>query len=197
MRDDKATLGWPFSLALNRLLEGETEARARLAAFSGSVIEVRAPLVPALTFSILPGGRIEAGGEQPALVMSLKPGFLAALAKGEDYLMREVEVSGDSRLAAEVLGLIAHLREAAPDIVEENLSRVFGDIAARRMAGAARDFLAWQADAAGRVAAAFADYATEESRLLVARPEHASFAAEVARLRDALERLEKRIARLG
>ena len=57
--------------------------------------------------------------------------------------------------------------------------------------------LAWQADAAGRVAAAFADYATEESRLLVARPEHASFAAEVARLRDALERLEKRIARLG
>jgi ubiquinone biosynthesis protein UbiJ len=197
MRDDKATLGWPFSLALNRLLEGETEARARLAAFSGSVIEVRAPLVPALTFSILPGGRIEAGGEQPALVMSLKPGFLAALAKGEDYLMREVEVSGDSRLAAEVLGLIAHLREAAPDIVEENLSRVFGDIAARRMAGAARDFLAWQADAAGRVAAAFADYATEESRLLVARPEHASFAAEVARLRDALERLEKRIAHLG
>jgi len=197
MRDDKATLGWPFSLALNRLLEGETEARARLAAFSGSVIEVRAPLVPALTFSILPGGRIEAGGEQPALVMSLKPGFLAALAKGEDYLMREVEVSGDSRLAAEVLGLIAHLREAAPDIVEENLSRVFGDIAARRMAGAARDFLAWQADAAGRVAAAFADYATEESRLLVARPEHANFAAEVARLRDALERLEKRIARLG
>ena len=197
MRDDKATLGWPFSLALNRLLEGETEARARLAAFSGSVIEVRAPLVPALTFSILPGGRIEAGGEQPALVMSLKPGFLAALAKGEDYLMREVEVSGDSRLAAEVLGLIAHLREAAPDIVEENLSRVFGDIAARRMAGAARDFLAWQADAAGRVAAAFADYATEESRLLVARPEHASFAAEVARLRDTLERLEKRIARLG
>jgi len=197
MRDDKATLGWPFSLALNRLLEGETEARARLAAFSGSVIEVRAPLVPSLTFTILPGGRVEAGGEQPALVMSLKPGFAAALAKGEDYLMREVEVSGDSRLAAEVLGLIAHLREAAPDIVEENLSRVFGDIAARRMAGAARDFLAWQADAAGRVAAAFADYATEESRLLVARPEHASFAAEVARLRDALERLEKRIARLG
>jgi ubiquinone biosynthesis protein UbiJ len=197
MRDDKATLGWPFSLALNRLLEGETEARARLAAFSGSVIELRAPLVPSLTFTILPGGRVEAGGEQPALVMSLKPGFAAALAKGEDYLMREVEVSGDSRLAAEVLGLIAHLREAAPDIVEENLSRVFGDIAARRMAGAARDFLAWQADAAGRVAAAFADYATEESRLLVARPEHASFAAEVARLRDALERLEKRIARLG
>ena len=197
MPDDKATLGWPFSLALNRLLEGEAAARARLAAFSGSVIEVRAPLAPALTFTILPGGRVEAGGEQPALVMSLKPGFLAALAKGEDYLMREVEVSGDSRLAAEVLGLLAHLREAAPDIVEENLSRVVGDVAARRIAGAARDFLDWQADAARRFAAAFADYATEESRLLVARPEHASFAAEVARLRDALERLEKRIARLG
>src|SRR5262245_9959306 len=197
MRDDKATLGWPFSLLLNRLLAASPEAQQRFAPFAGEVIEVRAPLLPALTFTILPGGKVEAGGAGAALVVTLKPGLLAALPKGEDYVMREVEVSGDARLAGEAMWLVRHLREIAPEVAEEDLSRVVGDIAAHRLAQGARDFLAWQADAVGRLGAAFADYAMEEKRIVIGREEHASFAAEVARLRDALERLEKRIGRLG
>jgi ubiquinone biosynthesis protein UbiJ len=202
MRDAKATLGWPFSLALNHLLEAEPAARERLAPFAGAGVELRAPPLPALTFSILPGGRVEGemgtrDGVEPALVMTLKPGFLAALAKGEDHLMRAVEVSGDARLAAEVMWLVRHLRESLPDIAEEDLSRLVGDVAAHRLARGARDFFAWQADAAQRLATAFADYATEESRILVGRAEHQVFAASVAQLRDALERLEQRIGRLG
>jgi ubiquinone biosynthesis protein UbiJ len=42
-----------------------------------------------------------------------------------------------------------------------------------------------------------ADYAVEEQRLLVAGRELAHFSSEVARLRDAVERLEKRVRRLG
>jgi len=179
MRDDKATLGWPFSLALNRLLESLPEARERLAPFAGEVVELRAPLLPALVFTLLPGGRLEAGGAggdgPSSLVVTLKPGFLAALAKGEEHLMREVEVAGNARLAAEVMWLVRHLREALPDIAEEDLSRVVGDVAARRLAQGARDFLAWQADAAQRFAGAFADYATEEAGILVGRGEHAGF----------------------
>jgi ubiquinone biosynthesis protein UbiJ len=197
MRDDKATFGWPFSLALNHLLEALPEGRERLAPFAGEVVELRAPLLPALVFTLLPGGRVEAGGAEASLVVTLKPGFLAALPKGEDHLMREVEVAGNARLAAEVMWLVRHLREALPDIAEEDLSRVVGDVAARRLAQGARDFLAWQADAAQRFAGAFADYATEEAGFLVGRAEHAEFAARVATLRDALDRLEKRIARLG
>ena len=196
MRDDKATFGWPFSLALNHALAASPEARQRLAPFAGECVELRAPLLPALTFTILPGGRVEAGGTGAALVVTLKPGFLSALPKGEDFVMREVEVKGDSRLAGEAMWLVRHLRELAPDLAEEDLSRLVGDVAAHRLAQGARDFLAWQADAAGRLGAAFTDYVTEEKGMVVARPEHASFAAEVARLRDALERLEKRIGRL-
>jgi ubiquinone biosynthesis accessory factor UbiJ len=197
---DKATLGWPFSLAFNHLLEAEPAARERLAPFAGASIELRAPPLPALTFTILPGGRVQAeraGGEEPALVVTLKPGFPAALAKGEDYLMRELEVRGDPRLAGEVMWLVRHLREALPDIAEEDLSRVMGDVAARRLAQGARELFAWQADAARRLGESFADYLTEEKRLLVGRAEHAAFADALARLRDALERLEKRAGRLG
>ena len=197
MHDDKATFGWPFSLALNHLLEAEPQARARLAPFAGEVVELRAPPLPALTFTILPGGRVEAGGAEAGLVVTLKPGFLAALPRGEDHLMRAIEASGNERLAAEVMWLVRHLRGALPDIAEEDLSRVVGDVAAHRIGQGARDFLAWQGDTLRRLAESFADYVTEEKRMVIGRAEHESFAAGVSRLRDALERLEKRIDRLG
>ena len=193
MDDDKATLGWPFSLALNHLLEAEPAARERLAPFAGQTVEVRAPLLPALTFTILPGGKVAAGGAEPALVVTLKPELPAALAKGEDHAMRAVDVSGDERLAAEVGWLVRNLRWDA----EEDLSRLVGDVAARRLAQGARDLFAWQSDALARLAESFADYVTEENRMVIARAEHESFAAAVSRLRDAVERLEKRIGRLG
>ena len=197
MRGEKATLGWPFSLALNRLLDAEPEARARLAPFAGEVVELRAPPFPALTFTLLPGGKVEAGGADPTLVITLKPGFLAALPKGEDHLMRAIEASGNARLASEVMWLARHFRQALPDLAEEGLSRVVGDVAARRLAQGAGDFLAWQADAARRLAGSFADFVTEEKRLVVGRAEHEAFAAAVSELRDALERLEKRTGHLG
>jgi ubiquinone biosynthesis protein UbiJ len=80
---------------------------------------------------------------------------------------------------------------------EEDLSRLLGDVTAHRVAGALRDFAAWHADAARRLAAALADYATDERQLLVRRDELAMLAADLAHLRDALERLDKRVGRLG
>jgi ubiquinone biosynthesis protein UbiJ len=201
MQDAKATFGWPFSLALNHLLEAEPQARERLASFAGHVVELRAPPLPALTFTILPGGRVEAGGapitNEQSVVVTLKPGFLAALAKGEEHAMRAVEVSGDARLAAEVMWIARRLRQALPEVAEEDLSRLVGDVVAHRFAQGVRGLLGWQADAGRRFAESFADYVTEENRILVGRAEHDAFAADVVRLRDALERLEKRIGRLG
>jgi ubiquinone biosynthesis protein UbiJ len=190
---NKATFGWPFSLALNHLLDAEPWARGRLAPFAGETVELRSPPLPALRFMILPGGRVAAGGADPALVVTLKPEALVALTRGQEHFMRSVEVTGDPRLAAEVMTLVRHLRWDA----EEDLSKLFGDVTAHRLAGAARGFVAWQADAARRLSEAFADYAVEEKRLLVARPEMDRFGDEVARLRDALERLDKRVQRLG
>jgi ubiquinone biosynthesis protein UbiJ len=57
----------------------------------------------------------------------------------------------------------------------------------------ARTLLAWQKDAARRVAEGLMEYAVEEKRLLVLRAELEQLAQGAARLRDALERLEKRL----
>lgn len=190
---EKATLGWPFSLALNHLLGRERWAREKLVPFAGQTVEVRAPPFPALRFTIGPDGRLEPGSGEPSLVVTLRPEILPALVRGRDHALRAIDVSGDSRLANEVMLLARYLRWD----VEEDLSRVVGDVAAHRLGQAGRDFLAWQADAAKRLAETAVDYAADETRLLVRSVELKSLAEEVARLRDAIERLEQRIRRLG
>jgi ubiquinone biosynthesis protein UbiJ len=182
----------PFAFALNRLLEAEPWARERLAPFAGETVELRAPPLPSLCFAILESGRV-APGTQPGLSITLRVDSLAALARGEEHFMRTVQIEGNAKLAQEVLHLARHLRWD----FEEDLSRVFGDAAAHAMAGAARSFAAWQADAARRLGEGLMEYALEESRLLAPRAQFDAFAGEVARLRDALERLEQRLERLA
>jgi len=189
----KATPAVAFCFLLNRLLDAAPWARLRLAPFAGETVELRAPLLPTLRLRILAGGTVEPGGAEPGLTMTLKPGLLAALARGEEHAMRSVDVEGDAKLAAEVLVLARHLRWDA----EEDLSRLVGDVAAHRLADAGRAFAAWHLDAAQRLTAAVADYVTEEKQLLARRADLAVLGDSVARLRDAVARLDKRVERLG
>lgn len=192
-REEKATPAVAFVFALNHLLRAEPWARERLAPFAGECVEIDAPPLPGVRATIEAGGSLAPGGGRPSLVVRIGPGFLAGLARGEEHALRSVDVSGNARLASEVMLLVRHLRWD----VEEDLSRLFGDVAAHRLAEAARAIAAWHVDAARRLAGALADYATDERRLLVRRGELDALGAELARLRDALERLDKRIGRLG
>ena len=190
---EKATSAVAFCFFVNRLLDAESWARERLARFAGETIELVPLPLPPLRVTILEDGRLEAGGETPALTLQVGPGALIALARGEEEFLRAVEVKGNARLAQEIAALARHLRLD----VEEELSRVFGDVAAHRIAGAARSFAEWQLDAARRVTGAAADFLAEEARILVRREEQAGHARAVADLRDALARLEERIEHLG
>lgn len=193
LSSEKATPAVAFCFFVNRLLDAESWARERLARFPGETIELVPLPLPALRVTILEDGRLQAGGEAPGLTLRVGPGALIALARGEEEFLRAVEISGNARLAQEIASLARHLRWD----VEEELSRVFGDVAAHRIAGAARSFAEWQLDAARRVTGAAADFLAEEARILVRRDEQAGHARAVAELRDALARLEKRIERLG
>lgn len=185
----------PFAAGLNLLLESEAWARERLAPFAGETLELRAPPLPALRFTVAVDGRLTAAAAEaaPALVITAGPGALAAAVQGEEQLLRAMEVSGNARLASEVMFLFRHLRWD----VEEEMAKILGDVAAHRLAGLARDLAAWHADAARRIAGSLVEYAAEEKRLLVRCGELAEHAAAQARLRDGLERLEKRLERLG
>ena len=185
----------PVLAALNHVLRMEAWARERLAPFAGEVIEIQgAPLRP-LRVAIAEGGLLGAppADAQPALVVRLKPEAPSAALRGEEHLMRAVEVSGNARLADAVMHLVRHLRWD----FEEDLSRLFGDVAAHRLARGARALAAWAPEAARRLAESLAVYAADEAKLVVGRDEADAFAADVARLRDAVERLEARVRRHG
>ncbi len=185
----------PFVSALNHLLEAEAWARERLAPFAAETLELRAPPLPPLRFAIAPDGRLAAGAQaagKASLVITLGPGTLAAAAKGEDHLLRSIDVAGNARLASEVMFLARHLRWD----VEEDVAGLIGDAAAHRLVGFARQAAAWHADAARRIAEGFVEYAVEEQHLLATKAEFEGIAAAHARLRDGLERLEKRVERL-
>lgn len=181
-----------FSFLLNRLLAAEDWARQRLAPFAGETVELRAPPLPPLRLQILEGGSVGNGTAAPGLTMTLKPELLAALARGEEHALRSVDVQGNGKLAAELLTLARHLRWD----FEEDLSQIFGDVVAHRLAGAARAFAAWHLDAAQRVTGALVDYAVDEKRLLTRRAELDTLAEPLAQLRDAIARLDKRLERL-
>jgi ubiquinone biosynthesis accessory factor UbiJ len=184
----------PIAVALNHLLDAEPWARKRLALFPGDTVELRLPLFASLRFTIEPGGRVSAAlpGSEPSVLLSLRAEALADLVSG-DPEPRGLEVSGNARLATEVLMLLRHLRWD----IEEDLSRILGDVAAHRLVGAGRDFLSWQEDAARRLAGALADYASEEKRWLVQRSDLRAFCARLAALGVRLEELENRVRRLG
>jgi len=189
----------PFAAGLNLLLESEPWARERLAPFAGEALELRAPPLPALRLVVAADGRLSAaasgpaGGPNSTLIIALRPGALAAALQGEEQLLRAIHVEGNARLASEVMFLFRHLRWDA----EEELARILGDAAAHRVAGMVRGAFAWHADAGQRIAEALVEYATEERPLLIRRGELEERAALLAQLRDGLERLEKRIDRLG
>lgn len=185
----------PFAAALNRLLRSEAWARERLLPFATETLELRAPPLPPLRFTITAEGCLGAAlpAAGPSLVITLGPEALAAAMKGEDHLLRSIDVAGNAKLASEVMFLVRHLRWD----VEEDLAKFVGDAAAHRLAGLAKGAVAWHADAARRIAGSFMEYAVEEKRVLVKRPMLAEFSAAVARLRDGVERLEKRVERLA
>jgi ubiquinone biosynthesis accessory factor UbiJ len=174
----KATPAVAFSFFVNHVLDGAAWARARLVPFAGRIVEVRVGFLPPLLFAIKDDGRLVAGGGEPAAIVSFTP---------------RRHISGDPALAAELEHLARHLRWD----VEEDLSRLFGDVLAHRLAQAARRFTGWQRDSAARLGETLADYMIEEARLVVRRAELEELAAAAARLQSALERLEQRIARLG
>jgi ubiquinone biosynthesis accessory factor UbiJ len=178
---------------LNHLLEAAPWARDRLAPFAGRTWRVELTPLPDLAFVVREDGMLGSSDAlEPHLVVTLTPAALPALARRDETVVREMTFTGDAELAAALQYLARHLEWD----VEEDLSRVVGDVAAHRIAGGARDFVAWQKEAAVRLGQNFAEYLTEEANVIAPQAEVAGFARAVDDLRDAVERLEKRIAHL-
>lgn len=183
-----------FVAFANHLLESAPWARDKLSAHAGktALFEV----FPArLAFAVAADGRLQPAPPEvlPAVTIRLTHLTLLEVLAHSEGAWRKAEVAGDSDFAAVISQVASNLRWD----VEEDLSRVVGDIAAHRMAQAGRAAAAWPKQAAVSMAENAAEYLTEEKAVLVTPLQAAEFMREVDELRDAVERLDKRIERLS
>jgi ubiquinone biosynthesis protein UbiJ len=183
-----------ISAAINHLLEAETWARDKLLAHAGKTAVIRVASFD-FSFVIDASGLIAAAPApaEPQLEVRLAPASLAAALRGEESALKSAEIRGDAEFAAAVLFLVKNLRWD----FEEDLSRLVGDMAAHRLVTDAKNLLAWERDARGRLAASLGQYLTHESESLVAPAAVDTFVAGVDRLRDDAARLEKRMRQLA
>lgn len=181
-----ATLGF-----INHLLAGEDWARERLQPFAGQTARVELGAL-SQTLEITAAGLFAAGDTKASPSVSIRLPADAPLRALTDRpsLLAAAHISGSAELA-ETLGFI--VRNLRWD-VESDLSRLVGDIAARRLFSGGRQVLKWQQAQARNLALNLAEYFTEEKPTIVAQQDLAAFRAAVAEAEDELARLEKRVA---
>ncbi|HEX9706002.1 MAG TPA: SCP2 sterol-binding domain-containing protein [Steroidobacteraceae bacterium] len=180
---------------MNRHIAASSRARGRLAELSGQSLELRFTAMPLrLRLSATPEGlSVRFAGDEPSdAVIEGTPLSFLRLATGDpaqSIRAGGTEVHGDAEIADGFRKLLAAAR---PDL-EEELSRLTGDVAAHYLAGFARDAIDFGRRARDSFARSAAEYLTEESRDLPARVEVEEFLADVDRLREAVDRLDARL----
>ena len=173
---------------LNHMLAREPWARAALAPFGG-----RSARLQALPFSVQLGisadGNFTADAGAPTVTVGVDATALPRMLLEPKAALRNVRLEGDAEFAQALSNVLQKLRPEP----EEELARFVGDAAAVRIVALLRAALAGAREAGSRLAVQTADYLVAENPMLVSRQEMASFAADVAGLRDDVERLAKRI----
>lgn len=155
----------------------------------------RAPVT--LTLLVQPDGYLSAvdahDAQQVDVSIALAGDTVAAfLQGGQAAVMKHVKIEGDAEFATQIAKLAEHLRWEP----EEDLAKLVGDAAAHRIATVVRDAGARARRTGRNVLDSVAEYWLDENPQVVRRASLGGFDAELARARDALARVEKRVERL-
>jgi ubiquinone biosynthesis protein UbiJ len=180
--------------AINRLLRSHTWALDRLREHAGKTALLACPPFTLLV-SVTQSGELAASplGTTADVTIGVTPGLLLRAASSDAAAWSTAQVTGDVEFA----GALDYVRRNIEWDYEEDLSRLFGDIAAHRLASAAKRAHLWGRDTALKVSQSVAEYVTYEKPLVVSAHALEQFNREVDVLRDDVERIEKRLALLG
>ena len=178
---------------LNRMLGREAWAREKLAPFAGRVVRLEAPPF-SMQWAVAEDGTLAASEDGvPAVTIGLALASLPFALLDPQAATRDVRLQGDADFAQALSFVLQNLRPEP----EEELSRFVGDAAAMRIVGFVRLSASHWRELAERMLDNAANYIVTENPMVVGRDEVAAFVQDVARLRDDVARLEKRIDRVA
>jgi ubiquinone biosynthesis protein UbiJ len=188
----------PIADILNRNIAEITPAREIASKLNGTTVAIRVRDTALGAYFVFDDDVVTLSAaytDDPDVVIMGSLITLARMMKGSgEAAIRsgDVDLTGDAATAQRFQKL---LDLAQPDI-EEELSRVIGDVAAHRIAEVARGVAQWARDARSTMGGNIREYLQEESRDLPTRYEVDRFTKQVGTLRDDVERIAARLKRL-
>jgi ubiquinone biosynthesis protein UbiJ len=179
--------------AINGILRRNSWALQALQPYAGKTVRFVCPPVT-LSLTVLQTGEVVAAiaATAPQATVAVTPGVMLRVLARDEAAWNEINVTGDTDFAT----VINHVWRNLQWDIEEDLARVFGDIAAHRIVQTGRTLEQWRAQSFDNLARSFAEYWTEERPLIARARDVERFNADVDQLRDDLARLEKRIENL-
>ena len=182
----------PFAAAFNHVLAQNAWSQAKLVPFAGKLFQLK--LLPAvLTFALDESGLVQEAKGVPAATLSATPSSFLRFLTGKPRDLNLITIEGDIEFGAALREILSQLTWEA----EEDLSRLFGDVLAHRIAGLSKSLFTWQAQSLKSFAITSSEYFTEEQPLLAKPRNVAQFALAVRVLQTAVDNLDQRIQKLS
>ena len=182
--------------AINHILEREQWALRDLSNHQGQVIELILP-IGSMQWQIQDDSFIALLSEvhpHPDLVLEVDANSFLALSAPQgtikDRAMRAVKITGDAQLAQ----LIAKLSNQLRWEYEEDLAKIIGDAPAHFICTQAKRFAQATEKAILDLQGNMVEYLSEEKKVLLHQRDFVSHKMQIQAVRDAVERLEKRIS---
>ena len=183
----------PVIATINHLLVQEPWARQQLAVHAGKLACIDTGAV-ALRLRVDSAGMLEAApADMPANVtIRVKLSDVPLILQNRERAFSYVKIEGDAEFANAISQLSKGLRWEA----EHDLEKVVGPMLATRLVAGAKDAAAFVRTGQQKLAENVAEYFLDEQPMLIRPSTLQEYSAGVTRVRDDVERLAKRLARL-
>lgn len=188
----------PLESLLNRNIAASSAARALCRRLDAKVMALHVEGLPLSIYFKAQGDQMSLDTQHEGTANATLSGTPLSLLRmagpaPEDALRTgTVHIHGDAEVAQTFSEL---LKQARPDL-EEELSRVIGDVAAHQVGNIARSALGFARRAADTFTQNVSEYLQEEGRDAPSRTETDEFVTGVDKVRDDVDRLEARLALL-
>lgn len=183
----------PVIATINHLLAQEPWARQQLAVHAGKLACIDTGAV-ALRLRVDSAGMLEtAPADMPANVtIRVKLSDVPLILQNRERAFSYVKIEGDAEFANAISQLSQGLRWEA----EHDLEKIVGPMLATRLVASAKDAAAFVRTGQQKLAENVAEYFLDEQPMLIRPSTLQEYSAGVTRVRDDVERLAKRLARL-
>lgn len=178
---------------LQHLISQNSWASNLLQPFAGKSIQINVSFV-STSLVILENGNLAIAGETniPDATVTIPPSLLLRLLAKDEAANRQINIEGDTHLAAELAKVLSNIRWD----YEDDISNLIGDIPANKIGTFARDTANSVKETGINLAEMLSEYWQEEMPLIAKKRHVEQFNAEVDTLGSDVARFEKKLAKL-